>query len=74
MAVKDTRPDLVAIIDLDDNNKVICVHGKAMEDNMISEGVVSDRYNATSGHKAIKIGAQRPDAVPQAGDIWTAAI
>ena len=74
MAVKDKRPDLVAIIDLDDNNKVICSHSKEMEDIMIADGTISNRYNATSGKKAINIGARRPEAVPQAGEIWTAAI
>ena len=71
MATKDVHPESVVIVDLDDGNKVVSCHSKIMEDKEISLGVISDRYNATSGLKAIVIGRVSPSDKPQAGTVYS---
>ena len=70
MASKDIPLEQVVIVNLDDGNKVVSTHSKIMEDDMISRGLIEDRYNNTSGLKAINIGNKSRNQVPQAGVVW----
>jgi len=70
MANKDIPLEKVVIVNLDDGNKVVAVHSKIMEDDMISRDLIEDRYNSTSGLKAINIGNKSRHQIPQAGVVW----
>ena len=67
MATKDLNPEMVVIVDLDDNNTVVDHHSKSMEDLQISDGSITDRYNATSGLKAISVGRKSRFQLPAIG-------
>ena len=70
MATKDLEPEMVVIVDLDNGNQVVDVHGKSMEDRSIAEGLISDRYNAVSGLKAINIGRKSRFSQPAIGSTY----